>query len=48
LERLGEHRLTDANQAATHLLLKGTVADGLPDWNNGRNQPMKFIDFEQP
>jgi type I restriction enzyme, R subunit len=48
LERLGEHRLIEANQAATQLLLKGTVADGLPDWDNGRNQPVRFIDFEHP
>ena len=48
LERLGEHRVMEANQAATQLLLNGTVADGLPDWDNGRNQPVKFIDFEHP
>lgn len=48
LERLGEHRVMEANQAATQLLLKGTVADGLPDWDNGRNQPVRFIDFERP
>src|SRR5213076_1504875 len=33
---------------ATELLLKGTVADGLPDWQQGRPQPIRFIDFENP
>src|SRR5438093_4289803 len=42
------HRLMEINQSATELLLKGTVADGLPDWNSGRNQPVRFIDFENP
>ncbi len=40
------HRLMEINQSATELLLKGTVADGLPDWDQGRPQPVKYIDFE--
>ena len=42
------HRLMEINQAATELLLKGTVAEGLPDWNNGRPQPIRYIDFKHP
>ena len=42
------HRLMEVNQAATKLLLKGTVVDGLPDWDNGRPQPIRYIDFEHP
>lgn len=42
------HRLMEVNQAATALLLKGTVVDGLPDWDNGRPQPIRYIDFEHP
>lgn len=42
------HRLMEVNQAATTLLLKGTVVDGLPDWDNGRPQPILYIDFEHP
>jgi hypothetical protein len=38
----------EVNQSATELLLKGTVAEGLPDWDHGRPQPVKFIDFENP
>lgn len=46
LEQASGHRLMEINQSATELLLKGAVADGLPDWDQGRPQPIKFIDFE--
>ena len=48
LERATGHRLMEINQAATELLLKGAVAEGLPDWDNGRPQPIRYIDFEHP
>jgi type I restriction enzyme, R subunit len=48
LEQAAGHRLMEVNQWATDLLLKGTVAEGLPDWDYGRPQPVKFIDFENP
>src|SRR2546426_760437 len=48
LEQATRHRLIEINQSATELLLKGTVADGLPDWRQGRPQPIRFIDFENP
>jgi type I restriction enzyme R subunit len=48
LERAAGHRLMEINQSSTQLLLKGTVVDGLPDWDNGRPQPVKFIDFDRP
>jgi type I restriction enzyme R subunit len=48
LEQAAGHRLMESNQAATQLLLKGTVAEGLPDWERGRPQPICFIDFENP
>ena len=48
LEQAAGHRLMEINQSATELLLKGTVADGLPDWDQGRPQPVRFIDFENP
>jgi len=48
LECASGHRLMEINQSATQLLLKGTVVDGLPDWDNGRPQPVRFIDFENP
>ena len=48
LEQATGHRLIEVNQAATELLLKGTVVDGLPEWDYGRPQPVKFIHFENP
>jgi len=34
LEQAGGHRLMEINQSSTELLLKGTVAEGLPDWDH--------------
>lgn len=48
LEQAAGHRLMEINQSATELLLKGAVADGLPDWEYGRPQPIRFIDYENP
>ena len=48
LEQAAGHRLMEINQSATTLLLKGTVAEGLPDWELGRPQPIRFIDFKNP
>jgi type I restriction enzyme, R subunit len=48
LEQAAGHRLMEVNQSAAELLLKGAVVDGLPDWEQGRQQPVRFIDFENP
>lgn len=48
LEQAAGYRLMEINQSAAELLLKGTVAEGLPDWNYGRQQPIRYIDFENP
>ena len=48
LENAPGHRLMEINQAATELLLNGTVADGLTDWDNGRPQPVRYIDYSHP
>jgi type I restriction enzyme R subunit len=48
LEQAAGHRLMEVNQSATELILKGTVVDGLPEWDYGRPQPVRFIDFENP
>ena len=45
LERAPGHRLMEVNQSATELLLKGTVVDGLPDWDHGRPQPVRYINL---
>ena len=48
LERTPGHQLMEINQSTTQLLLKGTVVDGLRDWDNGRPQPVRYIDWEHP
>lgn len=48
IERPGGHQLMEVNQAATKLLLEGTVVEGLPDWDHGRPQPVRYIDFVHP
>lgn len=48
LEKAEGHRLMEINESATWLLLQGTEIAGLPDWNAGRNQAIRFIDFENP
>jgi type I restriction enzyme R subunit len=47
LEQAAGHRLMEINQSATELLLKGTVAEGLPDWDQGRPQPIRYINFSE-
>ena len=48
LTRIAAPQLMEANQVATELLLKGITVDGLPDWNGGRGQTIKYIDWERP
>jgi type I restriction enzyme R subunit len=48
LERAPGHALIEKNEAVTQLLIKGTVVPGLPDWDGGREQPVRYIDFEHP
>lgn len=48
LERLGTAKLMEANQIATELLLRGTVVEGDPTRHGGRNQTVRFVDFEHP
>ena len=38
----------EANQAVTHLLLKGLTVEGLPGWDGGRGQTIRFIDWDNP
>ena len=48
LERLGTHKLMEANQVATDLLLRGTVVEGDPRRQGARDQVVRFIDFDHP
>lgn len=46
LEHAPGHRLMEINQSSTEMLLKGTVVDGLPEWDNGRVQLIRYINFD--
>jgi type I restriction enzyme R subunit len=48
LERIQSHRLVEANQFATELLLDGISVEGLPDWDQGRSRTLRYIDWEHP
>jgi type I restriction enzyme R subunit len=46
LEQLGAHRLIEANQEASRRLIQGATTAGRPEWERGRPQPLRFIDFD--
>jgi type I restriction enzyme R subunit len=46
LERIAHPKLIEANQEATELLLKGIAVDGLAGWDQGRQQTIRFIDWD--
>lgn len=48
IDRITAPRLMEANQEATELLLSGTVVHGLPDWDQGRDQKVHYIDWQNP
>ncbi len=48
ITRIPAHRLMEANQAATELLLGGLTVEGLPGWDGGRGQTVHFIDWAHP
>ncbi len=48
ITRIPAHRLMEANQAATHLLLGGMTVEGLPGWDGSRGQTIHFIDWAHP
>ncbi len=48
ITRIPAHRLMEANQAATELLLGGLTVEGLPGWDGGRGQTIHFIDWVHP
>jgi type I restriction enzyme R subunit len=41
-------KLIEINERMTERLLEGVPVAGLPDWDQGRNQRIKFIDFDHP
>lgn len=48
ITRLGTHKLMEANEKATELLIKGLTVDGLPGWDGGRGQTIRYIDWDTP
>lgn len=48
ITRLGTHKLIEANEKATALLIRGLTVDGLPGWDGGRGQTIRYIDWETP
>jgi type I restriction enzyme R subunit len=48
LTRIGAARLMEANQTASERLLLGVTVDGLPDWDGGRGQTIRYIDQYNP
>jgi type I restriction enzyme, R subunit len=48
LTRVAGASLLESNQLATELLLSGLTVEGLPDWDGGRDQRVRYIDWEQP
>jgi type I restriction enzyme R subunit len=48
ITRLGTHKLMEANQKATELLIKGITVEGLPGWDGGRGQTIRYIDWDMP
>ncbi|WP_024303213.1 type I restriction endonuclease subunit R [Pseudogulbenkiania sp. MAI-1] len=48
ITRLGTPKLMEANQKATELLIKGLTVEGLPGWDGGRGQTIRYIDWDTP
>lgn len=48
LESVASPSLMEANRKATHLLRKGVIVDGDPELHDGKNQTIRYIDFDRP
>ncbi|CAJ4291994.1 type I restriction endonuclease subunit R [Burkholderia pseudomallei] len=48
ITRPGVHKLMEANEKVTELLIKGITVEGLPGWDGGRGQTIRYIDWETP
>ncbi len=48
ITRLGTHKLMEANRLATELLVNGLTVEGMPGWNGGRGQTIRYIDWDTP
>lgn len=48
ITRLGTHKLMEANEKATVLLIRGLTVEGLSGWDGGRGQTIRYIDWGTP
>lgn len=48
ITRHGAHKLMEANETVTGLLLNGLTVQGLPGWEGGRGQTIRYIDWDTP
>lgn len=48
ITRPGVHKLMEANEKVTELLIKGVTIEGLPGWDGGRGQTIHYIDWDTP
>ncbi|QXP85579.1 hypothetical protein KW115_07680 [Methylococcus sp. Mc7] len=48
ITRLGTHKLMEANRKATETLIRGLTVEGLPGWDGGRGQTIRYIDWDTP
>jgi type I restriction enzyme R subunit len=48
ITRLGTHKLMEANEKATERLIKGLTVAGLPGWDGGRGQTIRYIAWDNP
>lgn len=48
LKRVDVGRLIEIHEIITERLREGVSVSGLPDWDQGRSQRIKFIDFDHP
>ncbi|WP_445368717.1 type I restriction endonuclease subunit R [Methylomonas sp. BW4-1] len=48
ITRLGTHKLMEANEKATALLIRGLTVEGLTGWDGGRGQTIRYIDWDTP
>jgi type I restriction enzyme R subunit len=48
ITRLGTHKLMETNDKATALLICGLTVEGLPGWDGGRGQTIRYIDWDTP
>lgn len=48
ITRLGTQKLMEANEKATVLMIRGLTVEGLPGWDGGRGQTIRYIDWDTP